>query len=123
MHQAIQLLTFSAPGTTYKSRIQYDNTSNSLKFFTNSSATPSFVWTDAATATTIICNLFEPTTVNTEMIIKADNVLLGDTITHTLLSSATSQFFSGVVFNKPVQCLDGIEWDLMLQMEYSPQHA
>ena len=54
-------------------------------------------------ATKIICNLFEPTTVNTEVIIKADNVLVGDTITHTLLSGATSQFFSGVVFNKPVQ--------------------
>ncbi len=35
--------------------------------------------------------------------------LLGDTITHTLLSSATSQFFAGVVFNKPVQFLDGID--------------
>jgi hypothetical protein len=80
-----------------------------LNFFTNSSATPSFVLTDAATANKIICNLFEPTTVNTEMIIKANNVLLGDTITHTLLSSATSQFFSGVVFNKPVQFLDGID--------------
>ena len=34
---------------------------------------------------------------------------MGDTITHTLLSSATSQFFSGVVFNKPVQFLDGID--------------
>ena len=43
------------------------------------------------------------------MSIKANNVLLGDTITHTLLSGATSQFFSGVVFNKPVQFLDGIE--------------
>ena len=102
-------IDFSAPGTTYKGRIQYDNTSNSLKFFTNSSATPSFVLTDAATANIIICNLFEPTTVNTEMIIKANNVLWGDTITHTLLSSATSQFFSGVVFNKPVQFLDGID--------------
>ena len=56
-------IDFSSPGTNYKGRIQYDNTSNSLNFFTNSSATPSFVLTDAATANKIICNLFEPTTV------------------------------------------------------------
>ena len=36
-------IDFSSPGTNYKGRIQYDNTSNSLSFFTNSSATPSFV--------------------------------------------------------------------------------
>ena len=43
------------------------------------------------------------------MIIKSNNVSLGDTFTHTLLSSATSQFYSDVIFNKPVQLLDGID--------------
>ncbi|MFM7987918.1 MAG: hypothetical protein ACKPKO_52255, partial [Candidatus Fonsibacter sp.] len=50
-------------------------------------------------ATTIICNIFEPTTVNTDMIIKANRVLLGDTIPHTLLSGTASHFYSVAEFH------------------------
>ncbi|MFM7981820.1 MAG: hypothetical protein ACKPKO_21130, partial [Candidatus Fonsibacter sp.] len=41
---------------------------------------------------------FEPTTVNTDMIIQANRVLLGDTIPHTLLSGAVSYFYSVAEF-------------------------
>ncbi|MFM7980476.1 MAG: hypothetical protein ACKPKO_14275, partial [Candidatus Fonsibacter sp.] len=42
----------------------------------------------------LMCNNFEPTTVNTDMIIKTNRVIFGDTITHTLLSGAVSFFYS-----------------------------
>ncbi|MFM7989222.1 MAG: hypothetical protein ACKPKO_58900, partial [Candidatus Fonsibacter sp.] len=47
----------------------------------------------------LICNNFEPTTVNTDMLIKANRVLFGDTITHTLLSGAASHFYSAAGFH------------------------
>ncbi|MFM7988055.1 MAG: hypothetical protein ACKPKO_52950, partial [Candidatus Fonsibacter sp.] len=50
---------------------------NALSLFTNSSATASLVLTDSTTTNKIICNNFEPTTVNTDMIIKANTVLFG----------------------------------------------
>ena len=43
-------------------------------FFTNSSATASLVLTDLTTTNNIICNNFEPTLVNNDMIIKANTV-------------------------------------------------
>ncbi|MFM7978141.1 MAG: hypothetical protein ACKPKO_02400 [Candidatus Fonsibacter sp.] len=60
----------STPGTNYKGRIQYNNSTNALSFFTNSSATASLVLTDLTTTNKIICNHFEPTTVNIAMILK-----------------------------------------------------
>ncbi|MFM7982603.1 MAG: hypothetical protein ACKPKO_25100, partial [Candidatus Fonsibacter sp.] len=63
-------IDFSAPGINYKGRIQYNNSTNALSLFTNSSATASLVLTDSTTTNNIICNNFEPTTVNTDMIIK-----------------------------------------------------
>ena len=59
-------------------------------------------------ATTIICNNFEPTTVNTDMIIKANRVLLGDTITHTLLSGAVSYFYSTAEFRNLTYFCDNV---------------
>ncbi|MFM7988534.1 MAG: hypothetical protein ACKPKO_55395, partial [Candidatus Fonsibacter sp.] len=64
-------------------RIQYNNSTNALSFFTNSSATASLVLTDSTTTNKFICNNFQPTTVNTDMLIKANTVLFGDTLTHT----------------------------------------
>ncbi|MFM7989601.1 MAG: hypothetical protein ACKPKO_60830, partial [Candidatus Fonsibacter sp.] len=55
-------------------------------------------------ATKFIYNHFEPTTVNTDMIIKANRVLLGDTITHTLLSGAVSYFYSTAEFRNLTFC-------------------
>ncbi|MFM7989100.1 MAG: hypothetical protein ACKPKO_58285, partial [Candidatus Fonsibacter sp.] len=57
----------------------------------------------------LICNNFEPTTVNTDMIIKANRVLFGDTITHTLLSGAASYFYSVAEFRNIVYFCDNIE--------------
>ncbi|MFM7990451.1 MAG: hypothetical protein ACKPKO_65150 [Candidatus Fonsibacter sp.] len=53
-------------------------------------------------ATRNICNNFEPTTINTDTIIKATRALLGDTITHTLLSGAVSNFYSAAEFRNLV---------------------
>ncbi|MFM7987495.1 MAG: hypothetical protein ACKPKO_50100, partial [Candidatus Fonsibacter sp.] len=72
-------IDFSTLGINYKGRIQYNNSTNALSFFTNSSATASLVLTDWTTTNNIFCNNFEPTTVNTDMIIKANTVLFGDT--------------------------------------------
>ncbi|MFM7985514.1 MAG: hypothetical protein ACKPKO_39990, partial [Candidatus Fonsibacter sp.] len=60
----------------------YNNSTNALSFFTNSSATASLVLTDWMTANKIVCNNFETTSMNTDMIIKANTVLFGDTLTH-----------------------------------------
>ncbi|MFM7983111.1 MAG: hypothetical protein ACKPKO_27705, partial [Candidatus Fonsibacter sp.] len=43
-------------------------------------------------------------TVNTDMIIKANRVLFGDTITHTLLSGAASCCYSVAEFSNLVFC-------------------
>ncbi|MFM7977736.1 MAG: hypothetical protein ACKPKO_00330 [Candidatus Fonsibacter sp.] len=51
------------------------------------------VLTDSTTTNNIICNNFEPTIVNTDMIIKANTVLFGDTLTHTSLSGSSSNFY------------------------------
>ena len=59
-------------------------------------------------ATKIICNNFEPTTVNTDMIIKANRVLLGDTIPHTLLSGAVSHFYSVAEFHNLIYFCDNV---------------
>ncbi|MFM7985868.1 MAG: hypothetical protein ACKPKO_41790, partial [Candidatus Fonsibacter sp.] len=59
-------------------------------------------------ATKIICKKFEPTTVNTDMIIKANKVLLGDTIPHTLLSGAVYYFYSTAVFRNIVYFGDNV---------------
>ncbi|MFM7989836.1 MAG: hypothetical protein ACKPKO_62030, partial [Candidatus Fonsibacter sp.] len=79
-------IDFSTPGINYKGRIQYNNSTNALSFFTNSSATASLFLTNSTTINKISCNNFEPTIVNTDMIIKANTVLCGDTLTHTSLS-------------------------------------
>ncbi|MFM7978438.1 MAG: hypothetical protein ACKPKO_03900, partial [Candidatus Fonsibacter sp.] len=79
-------IDFSTPGINYKGRIQYNNTTNALSFlFTKSSATASLVLTDSTTTNNIICNNFEPTTVNTDIIIKANYVLFGDTLTYIII--------------------------------------
>ncbi|MFM7985666.1 MAG: hypothetical protein ACKPKO_40775, partial [Candidatus Fonsibacter sp.] len=57
----------------------------------------------------IICNNFEPTTVNTDMIIKADTVLFGDTLTHTSLSGSSSNFYSEAHFYQYLRAKNGIE--------------
>ena len=59
-------------------------------------------------ATKIICNNFEPTTVNTDMIIKANRVLLGDTIPHTSLSGAVSNFYSTAEFRNLTYFCDNV---------------
>ena len=80
--------------------------------------------TPTINATKIICNLFEPTTVNTDMTIKSNNVLLGDTITHTLLSSATSPLYSDVCCQIDLFSFwTALKLDIIMQMEYSPRHA
>ncbi|MFM7982150.1 MAG: hypothetical protein ACKPKO_22810 [Candidatus Fonsibacter sp.] len=56
----------------------------------------------------LTCNKFEPTTVNTDMIIKANRVLLGDTITHTLLSGAVSYFYSTAEFRNVTYFCDNV---------------
>ncbi|MFM7985082.1 MAG: hypothetical protein ACKPKO_37770, partial [Candidatus Fonsibacter sp.] len=43
----------STPGINYKGRIQYNNSTNALSFFTNSSATASLVLTDSTTTNKI----------------------------------------------------------------------
>ncbi|MFM7980580.1 MAG: hypothetical protein ACKPKO_14805, partial [Candidatus Fonsibacter sp.] len=100
-------IDFSTPGINYKGRTQYNNTTNALSFVTNSSATASLVLTDSTTANTIIRNNFEPTTVNTDMIIKANTVLFGTTITHTSLSGSSSNFHSEAMFYLSVRAKNG----------------
>ncbi|MFM7986563.1 MAG: hypothetical protein ACKPKO_45340, partial [Candidatus Fonsibacter sp.] len=56
------------------------------------------VLTDSTTANNIICNNCEPTTVNTDMIIKANTVLFGDTLTHTSLSGTSPSFYTKAIF-------------------------
>ncbi|MFM7989967.1 MAG: hypothetical protein ACKPKO_62700 [Candidatus Fonsibacter sp.] len=56
------------------------------------------VLTDSTTANNIICNNFEPTTTNIDMIIKANTVLFGDTLTRTSLSGSSSNFYSEAIF-------------------------
>ncbi len=91
-------IDFSTPGINYKGRIQYNNITNALSFFfTNYSATASLVLTDSTTTNNIICNNFEPTTVNTDMIITANTVLFGDTLTHTSLYGSSSNFYSEAI--------------------------
>ena len=47
-------IDFSTPGINYKGRIQYNNSTNTLSFFTNSSASASMVITDSVTVFNII---------------------------------------------------------------------
>ncbi|MFM7986115.1 MAG: hypothetical protein ACKPKO_43060, partial [Candidatus Fonsibacter sp.] len=94
LHQARTLLISQRLGANYKGRIQYNSTTNALSVITKSSATASLVLTDSTTANIIFCNSFEPTTVNTDMIIKANTVLFGDTLTHKSLSGSSSNFYS-----------------------------
>ncbi|MFM7989932.1 MAG: hypothetical protein ACKPKO_62525, partial [Candidatus Fonsibacter sp.] len=56
----------------------------------------------------LICNNFEPATINTDMIIKANRVLFGDTIAHTLVSGATSYFYSVAEFRNVVYFGDSV---------------
>ncbi len=76
-------IDFSTPGINYKGRIQYNNTDNTLSFFTNSSASASMVITDSVTvsnlittgnitANKIISRTWEPPTRFTDVQIKAD---------------------------------------------------
>ncbi|MFM7986775.1 MAG: hypothetical protein ACKPKO_46420, partial [Candidatus Fonsibacter sp.] len=78
-------IDFSTPGTNYKGRIQYNNSTNALSFFTNSSATASLVLTDSVTvsnlittgnitANKIISRTWEPPAEFTDVQIKADQV-------------------------------------------------
>ncbi|MFM7984172.1 MAG: hypothetical protein ACKPKO_33100, partial [Candidatus Fonsibacter sp.] len=60
-------------------------------------------------ATKIICNRFEPTTVNTDMTIKANMVLFGDTFTHTILSGIASDFYTQCNFYQYVRAKNGFE--------------
>ncbi|MFM7986369.1 MAG: hypothetical protein ACKPKO_44365, partial [Candidatus Fonsibacter sp.] len=102
-------IDFSTRGTNYKGRTQYTDTTNALSFFfTNSSATASLVLTDSTTTNNIICNNYEPTTVNIDMHIKANNVIIGDTIAHTLLSGVASHFYSEAIFYQSLRAKNGI---------------
>ncbi|MFM7980416.1 MAG: hypothetical protein ACKPKO_13970, partial [Candidatus Fonsibacter sp.] len=56
------------------------------------------VLTGSTTTNNIICHNLEPTTVNTDMIIKANTVLFGDTLTHTSLSGSSSNLYSEAIF-------------------------
>ncbi|MFM7981282.1 MAG: hypothetical protein ACKPKO_18400, partial [Candidatus Fonsibacter sp.] len=79
-------IDFSTPGINYKGRIQYNNTDNTLSFFvTNSSATASLVLTDSTTTNNIICNNFEPTTVNNDMIKSRYRVIWTYLYTYTII--------------------------------------
>ncbi|MFM7977894.1 MAG: hypothetical protein ACKPKO_01150, partial [Candidatus Fonsibacter sp.] len=89
-------------------RIQYNNSTNALSFLTKSSATASLVLTDSTTTNKIICNNFEPTTVNTDMIINADTVLFGDTYTHKSLSGSSSNFYSEANYYQSLRATNGI---------------
>ncbi|MFM7985524.1 MAG: hypothetical protein ACKPKO_40050, partial [Candidatus Fonsibacter sp.] len=100
-------IDFSTLGIYYKGRIQYNNTTNALSFFTNSSVTASLVLTDSTTVNTINCNNFEPTTMNTDMIIKANTVLFGDTLTHTSLSRSSSNVYSEAIFINILRAKNG----------------
>ncbi|MFM7982690.1 MAG: hypothetical protein ACKPKO_25545, partial [Candidatus Fonsibacter sp.] len=64
----------------------------------------------------LTCNNFEPTTVNTDMIIKANRVLLGDTIPHTLLSGAVSHFYSTAEFHNIVFLVIMLQLDIERHM-------
>ncbi|MFM7981666.1 MAG: hypothetical protein ACKPKO_20345, partial [Candidatus Fonsibacter sp.] len=45
---------------------------------------------------------------NTDMIIKANRVLLGDTLTHTLLAGAVSHFYSAAEFHNLIYFCDNV---------------
>ncbi|MFM7981769.1 MAG: hypothetical protein ACKPKO_20865, partial [Candidatus Fonsibacter sp.] len=57
----------------------------------------------------LICNDFEPTTENTDMIIKANKVIIWDTITHTLLSGVASHFYTESNFYQYIRAKTGFE--------------
>ncbi|MFM7988750.1 MAG: hypothetical protein ACKPKO_56495, partial [Candidatus Fonsibacter sp.] len=58
----------------------------------------------------------EPTTVNTDMIISANRVLLGDTIPHTLLSGTASHFYSVAEFHNLVYLMIILQLDIETQV-------
>ena len=49
-------IDFTTLGTNYQGRIQYNNTTNALRLFTNVAAAASLVRTDSTTANNIVCN-------------------------------------------------------------------
>ncbi|MFM7982114.1 MAG: hypothetical protein ACKPKO_22625, partial [Candidatus Fonsibacter sp.] len=101
----------------------YNNSTNALSFFTNSSATASLVLTDSTTANKIICNNFEPTIVNTDMIIKANTVLFGDTLTHTSLSGSSSSFYSEAMFYHLCGLRTDLYQDTTTKLGFSLRHS
>ena len=115
-------IDFATLGTNYKGRIQYNNSTNALSFFTNSSATASLALTNSTTTNNIICNNFEPTTVNTDMIIKADTVLFGDTYTHTSLSGSSSNFYSEANFINLFGLRTDSYQDTTTKLDFSLRH-
>ncbi|MFM7989797.1 MAG: hypothetical protein ACKPKO_61835, partial [Candidatus Fonsibacter sp.] len=92
-------IDFSTPGINYKGRIQYNNSTNTLSFFTNSSASASMVITDSVTvsnlkttgnitANKIMSRTWEPSAEFTDVQIKADQFFFGNPVwlTATYLS-------------------------------------
>ncbi|MFM7989865.1 MAG: hypothetical protein ACKPKO_62180 [Candidatus Fonsibacter sp.] len=65
------------------------------------------VLTDSTTANTIICNNFEPTTMTTDMMIKANTVVFGDNLTHTTLFGSSSNFYAESKFNQYLRAKNG----------------
>ena len=45
---------------------------------------------------------------STDMLIKADSVIFGNTVTHTTFSGSLSSFYSVVNFNTTVQFVDSV---------------
>ncbi|MFM7986808.1 MAG: hypothetical protein ACKPKO_46590, partial [Candidatus Fonsibacter sp.] len=93
-------IDFSTPGINYKGRIQYNNSTNTLSFFTNSSASASMVITDSVTvsnlkttgnitADKIISRTWEAPADFTDVQIKADQVYFGKPVWLTATSLAT----------------------------------
>ncbi|MFM7984294.1 MAG: hypothetical protein ACKPKO_33720 [Candidatus Fonsibacter sp.] len=57
----------------------------------------------------LICKNFEPTTVNTDMMIKANKVIIGNTVTHTLLSGVASHFYTDAILYQYLRAKNGFE--------------
>ncbi|MFM7980005.1 MAG: hypothetical protein ACKPKO_11885, partial [Candidatus Fonsibacter sp.] len=106
-------IDFSTPGTNYKGRIQYHNSTNALSFFTNSSATASMVITDSVTvsnlittgnitANTIISRIWEPLVGFIDVQIKADQVYFGNPVWLTA-TSLSAKFWSPVYVDQGIK--------------------
>ncbi|MFM7986656.1 MAG: hypothetical protein ACKPKO_45810 [Candidatus Fonsibacter sp.] len=81
------------------------------------------VLTDSTTANKIICNNSEPASMNTDMLIKANTVLFGDTLTHTSSCGSSSNFYSEAIFINLCGLRTDSYQDTTTKLDFSLRHS